>query len=103
VPGHLPYKTLNAGYLLATMEEAENRLNLIFLDACRDNPFTKGWFRGRGLEKGLAPMQASVGWVGAKRNPPFIKPFIKKGGFNVRATKLRSSTHPTFTELKRWV
>jgi uncharacterized caspase-like protein len=61
VPGHLPYKTLNAGYLLATMEEAENRLNLIFLDACRDNPFTKGWFRGRGLEKGLAPMQAPSG------------------------------------------
>jgi formylglycine-generating enzyme required for sulfatase activity len=35
-------------------------LNLVFLDACRDNQFSKGWFKCTGLE-GLAPMQAPSG------------------------------------------
>jgi len=61
VPGHLRMKTVGAEYLLETMEYAGNRLNLVFLDACRNNPFTKGLFKGRGLEKGLAPMQAPSG------------------------------------------
>jgi formylglycine-generating enzyme required for sulfatase activity len=61
MPEHLALETLNAEYLLATMEGAENRLNLVFLDACRDNPFTKGFFKGKELEKGLAPMQAPSG------------------------------------------
>jgi len=61
MPQHLALETLNAEYLLATMEGADNQLNLIFLDACRDNPFTKGFFKGKELEKGLAPMQAPSG------------------------------------------
>ncbi len=61
MPGHLRVKTLEMEYLLATMEGAENRLNLVFLDACRDNPFPKGWFKGKRLKKGLAPMQAPSG------------------------------------------
>ena len=60
MPEHLSLETLNAEYLLATMDGSDNRLNLVFLDACRDNNFTKGWFKGTGLE-GLAPMQAPSG------------------------------------------
>jgi uncharacterized caspase-like protein len=58
-PEHLPLETLRAKYLLATMEGADNRLNLVFLDACRDNPFT--WYKGSGLKQGLASMQAPSG------------------------------------------
>jgi formylglycine-generating enzyme required for sulfatase activity len=62
VPGHLQMETLNAEYLLAIMKDAENRLNLVFLDACRNNPFHhKGWFKGNGLKKGLAPMPPPSG------------------------------------------
>ncbi len=45
----LKRKALAVGYILDTMNSAGNKLNLIFLDACRDNPF--GWSRsaGRGL------------------------------------------------------
>ncbi|MDM8558474.1 caspase family protein [Candidatus Parabeggiatoa sp. HSG14] len=59
MPEHLRIKTLDVEYLLATMEGAGNRLNLIFLDACRDNPFT--WDKGSGLKQGLATMQAPSG------------------------------------------
>ncbi len=45
----LKRKALAVGYILDTMNSAGNTLNLIFLDACRDNPF--GWNRSgaRGL------------------------------------------------------
>jgi uncharacterized caspase-like protein len=61
VPGHLKYKTLNVGFLLASLESAGNRLNLIFLDACRDNPFAKGWYRSGKTTPGLAKMDAPSG------------------------------------------
>jgi len=61
IPGHLRHKTLNVEYLLETMAGAGNRLNLIFLDACRDNSFGKGWFKGGKMQPGLAPVQAPSG------------------------------------------
>jgi hypothetical protein len=57
----LPWETLNVKRLLDTMSGAGNRLNLIFLDACRDNPFAKGWYRSGRTTPGLAPMQAPSG------------------------------------------
>ena len=35
----LPYETVDAGYLLAAMKAAQNELNIVILDACRNNPF----------------------------------------------------------------
>jgi formylglycine-generating enzyme required for sulfatase activity len=61
MPEHLPFETVNVDYLLTTMEGAGNRLNLVFLDACRENPPTKGWYRSGKTELGLAPMQAPSG------------------------------------------
>lgn len=53
------FQMLNAGLVLRQMEAAGTRLNLMILDACRNNPFG-----GRGLRTsggGLAQMQAPEG------------------------------------------
>ena len=57
---------LSAQYVLGAMEDAGNRLNIIILDACRDNPF-RG-FRGGG--RGLATMNAPVGSLLAYATAP---------------------------------
>jgi len=90
--GHLPYETLQANYVLAVMEDAKNSLNLVFLDACRNNQVARSLFRSRGMEEkeGLAPMQAPSGSLiayatrpnrraldGEGRNSPYVK-FLKK-------------------------
>ena len=49
---------LSAEWVLASMVEAGTALNVIILDACRNNPFTPRWPIGR---PGLAPMQAARG------------------------------------------
>ena len=48
---------LKISALLGAMEEARNRLNIIILDACRNNPF-RGF---RSVERGLARMNAPTG------------------------------------------
>lgn len=53
------FKALDANAVLAKMESAGNGLNLLVLDACRNNPFGRGWRRG-GAE-GLAQMDAPTG------------------------------------------
>jgi hypothetical protein len=46
---HLRTRAVSLQFVLDSMKEAENELNMIVLDACRDNPF--GWHRSgtRGL------------------------------------------------------
>ena len=46
-----------AEWVLSWMEEAGNRLNMVILDACRNNPFGKQ----RGASQGLAQMDAPSG------------------------------------------
>lgn len=53
------YKTVNAGMLLDRMNQAGNGLNLVILDACRNNPFKRGWRAFR--RQGLAQMQPAAG------------------------------------------
>ncbi|TAN58872.1 MAG: hypothetical protein EPN20_15840, partial [Magnetospirillum sp.] len=48
---------IEAGKVLRGMEEAHNRLNIVVLDACRDNPLPKG----RSASRGLAVMPAPTG------------------------------------------
>jgi ankyrin repeat protein len=44
------YEAVEAGFVLAQMEEARNRLNVVILDACRNNPFARSFRSGtRGL------------------------------------------------------
>ena len=52
------YDGIDAGRVLGKMEDARNAINIVFLDACRNNPFTRGF---RSVTKGLARMDAPVG------------------------------------------
>ena len=58
--GEVQFNTVNAGQVLAKMEEAKNPVNIVILDACRDNPYARGWKRSS-ASRGLAPMDAPVG------------------------------------------
>ena len=66
------YEAVDAGRLLDHMEEAGNRLNIIILDACRDNPFGRRFqsTRGGGLTRGLAQMDAPAGSIIAYSTAP---------------------------------
>jgi|GEM_PF-2521563 len=52
--------TLKVNNVLGNMEERRVGFKLLILDACRDNPFSRGWSRGS-EEKGLAQMKAPKG------------------------------------------
>ena len=62
-PQHLKSRAINLAMLLAAMIDAKNRMNIIILDACRNNPFTseRGIDRSLSLSRGLAVMEASAG------------------------------------------
>ncbi|MGI9383292.1 MAG: caspase family protein [Methyloligellaceae bacterium] len=49
---------VNVNEFLATMERAQSRINIIVLDACRDNPFAAG---SRSATRGLARVSAPSG------------------------------------------
>ena len=52
------YNSVDAGQVLDKMEAANNRLNIVILDACRNNPFARSFRSG---SNGLAQMDAPVG------------------------------------------
>jgi formylglycine-generating enzyme required for sulfatase activity len=60
------YKAVDAGMVLSKMESAGNRVNIIILDACRNNPFARS-FRsvGRGLKRMDAPTGSLLAYATA--------------------------------------
>ena len=50
---------------MRTMEAAQNDLNIVILDACRDNPLPKMRDLGRGLGRLLAPTGTFIGYATA--------------------------------------
>ncbi len=81
------FECLDTNRVMAEMEEARNGLNLIILDACRDNPFAS-WYRSGA--NGLAQMDAPTGTFiafatapgsvaadGTGRNGIFTKHFLE--------------------------
>ncbi|HEX4007980.1 MAG TPA: caspase family protein [Acidobacteriaceae bacterium] len=53
----VPYRAYDLERLQAKMLERGTRLNLIIIDACRDNPFDSA----KSLQQGLAPITAGIG------------------------------------------
>lgn len=51
------YKAVHIGQILGKMGEARNGLNIVILDACRDNPFAKDF---RSASRGLAVVSSSA-------------------------------------------
>lgn len=52
----IKYQSLNLNQVLDELGDAGNRLNIVILDACRNNPFTRD---SRSLQNGLAPINYS--------------------------------------------
>jgi formylglycine-generating enzyme required for sulfatase activity len=61
------YKCMDAGLVLGRMEDAGNGLNIVILDACRNNPFARSW---RSADVGLAKMDAPKGSIIAYATAP---------------------------------
>lgn len=63
------YDCVEAGRVLAYMEESKSQVNIVILDACRDNPFERSW--GRGIsQRGLTTMSAPSGSLIAYSTSP---------------------------------
>lgn len=56
--GDVKFSCLPAGLVLAKMEDAGNDVNIVILDACRNNSFSRSF---RNAEQGLAKMDAPTG------------------------------------------
>jgi len=63
----VPYECVNAGRVLGRMEDAGNGLNIVILDACRNNPFARSF---RSDSRGLAKMDAPSGSLVAFATAP---------------------------------
>jgi hypothetical protein len=60
-------RCLDVNLVLGRMEDAGNPLNLVILDACRNNPFARAW---RSSGQGLAKMDAPTGTLIAYATAP---------------------------------
>ena len=61
------FKAIDAGRILNKMEKAGNPLNIVILDACRDNPFKQSFHTSK---KGLTKINANLGTVIAYATSP---------------------------------
>lgn len=61
------YEAINVGLVLAQMEEVKNSINIVVLDACRNNPFARSF---RSASRGLASIDAPTGTLIAYATAP---------------------------------
>ena len=66
-PSDVHFESVDAGRVLGKMEDAQNDMNIVILDACRDNPFARSYRSG---SKGLARMDAPRGSIIAYATAP---------------------------------
>ena len=64
---HVAIEAVGANWVLGQMEFAGNRVNFVILDACRNNPLTRGF---RSQVRGLAKMNAPTGSLVAYSTGP---------------------------------
>ncbi len=92
----IPSSSLDVDFVLAKMESAKNDLNIVILDACRNNPIGA---ESRSLERGLTNISAAKGTFiafatspgnvaldGDGKNSPYTKNLthvIRKGGMTI--------------------
>jgi hypothetical protein len=61
------FDAVDVGRVLTKMEDAANDINIVILDACRSNPFTRSW---RSSEVGLAQISTPRGTIIAYATAP---------------------------------
>lgn len=87
------YETLPLGKVLNAMEDSESQVNIVIIDACRSNPFSRQWSsssRGIAAERGLAFTVPPEGTIisfatdpgnassdGAGRNSPYTASLLQ--------------------------
>jgi uncharacterized caspase-like protein len=76
-PSDLKTDAVNVNGVLSMMEQAKNRLNIVFLDACRNNPF-EGFTKGD-RKAGLAPVSSIEGMLIAYATSPNKAALTGKG------------------------
>ena len=57
----VPYKAVDVQQVLDKMDTAKNRINMVVLDACRDNPFATRSRSTAGASGGLSQVDAPIG------------------------------------------
>jgi len=110
-PSALGTEAIEVNTIIADME-AEKRINLVFLDACRDNPLSRNLARSMGggsrstaVGQGLAQVNAGIGTLitfatspdtialdGSGRNSPFTQAmlkYIRTPGLEIRSMLTR--------------
>src|SRR5450631_1884439 len=65
--GDVEIEAVSADWVIEQMRFARNRLNIVILDACRNNPFTRSM---RSVDHGLATMDAPAGILIAYSTAP---------------------------------
>ena len=60
-------ESVNLAHLLDRLDEAKNSINIVILDACRDNPFARSF---RSASRGLAQVDAPTGTLIAYATAP---------------------------------
>jgi len=65
--GDMEIEAVSADWVIEQMRYARNRLNIVILDACRNNPFTRSM---RSMDRGLATMDAPAGILIAYSTAP---------------------------------
>lgn len=63
----IEYEALDMGFILAYMESARSSVNIVILDACRNNPFSRSF---RDTKQGLSTMVAPTGTMIAYSTSP---------------------------------
>jgi len=63
----IEYEALDVGFVLAYMESAKSNVNIVILDACRNNPFARTF---RDTKQGLSSMVAPKGTMIAYSTAP---------------------------------
>lgn len=61
------YESVDVGFVLAQMEAAQNQMNIVILDACRNNPYARSF---RSAIRGLASINAPTGSLIAYSTAP---------------------------------
>ena len=64
---HIEYESVDVARVLTVMEDAGNVLNIVILDACRDDPFARA---SRNAGSGLAMLEAASGTLVAYATAP---------------------------------
>jgi formylglycine-generating enzyme required for sulfatase activity len=101
------YESVDAGRVLSKMEDAGSAINIVMLDACRDNPFARS-FRSsaKGLATVVAPKGSYIAYAtapgqtasdGVGSNGVFTKAFVEAVG------KRNTNIFSVFMEVSRIV